>query len=165
MRRRPVVFDASVLIPVLLPTADDDDEACAEAALGDPNSDIIAPTLIDLEVLNAAARRRNVDADALVRIAGYLEDPHMERIDPSLADVARWCAAGLSAYAPSTPPSQRNSTRCFSPPIKPFSMRSPSARARRTRRSDGSAGVEPRQATSVGARSRGRPPTRDVATP
>lgn len=98
MRRRPVVFDASVLIPVLLPTTDDDDAARAEAALGDPDSDVIAPTLIDLEVLNAAARRRNVDADALVRIAGYLEELDVERIDPSLADVARWCAAGLSAY-------------------------------------------------------------------
>ncbi len=98
MSRRPFIVDASVLVPALMPAAQDGDAANALAALDDRALDVIAPTLIDLEVINAAARRRGMTEREILGVAHRLESIAVTRIDPKLEDVARWCARGLSAY-------------------------------------------------------------------
>jgi predicted nucleic acid-binding protein len=81
--KRPFVIDASVLLPVLIPHVKDTD---------------VAPPLIDLEILNAAARRHRMPERALLSLVRDLEDLALTRIDPRLDDVARWSARGLSSY-------------------------------------------------------------------
>jgi predicted nucleic acid-binding protein len=93
-----LVIDSSVLIPLLVPVPGDDDHRGLEDALLDPRVDVIAPPLIDIEVLNVAARRRLLDATALRRLVAQLEALPIERFDPDLADTATWAATGMSAY-------------------------------------------------------------------
>ena len=97
MSKRPFVIDASVLLPVLIPHVKDTDVALAAEALSDPSLDVIAPPLIDLEILNAAARRHRMPETALLSLVRDLEDLALTRIDPRLDDVARWSARGLSS--------------------------------------------------------------------
>jgi predicted nucleic acid-binding protein len=84
--KRPFVIDASVLLPVLVPQAQHGDDALVVDALSDATLDVIAPPLIDLEVLNAAARRHRMPEFALLALVRDLED------------VARWSGRGLSSY-------------------------------------------------------------------
>lgn len=96
--RRPLVIDASVLVPYALPDADDIDSGRLEDAFADPRTDVVAPPFVDLEVVNVGARRRGLDERSLVAIAEQLERLPLERIDPELSGVARWAAFGLTAY-------------------------------------------------------------------
>ncbi len=98
MKRLPFIMDASVLVPALMPAAQDGDAANAMAALDDRALDVIAPSLIDLEVINAAARRRGMSERELLGVVHRLQSIAVTRIDPKLEDIARWCARGLSAY-------------------------------------------------------------------
>ena len=98
MKRLPFIMDASVLVPALMPAAKDGDAANAMAALDDRDLDVIAPSLIDLEVINAAARRRGMSERELLGVVHRLQSIAVTRIDPKLEDIARWCARGLSAY-------------------------------------------------------------------
>jgi predicted nucleic acid-binding protein len=66
--------------------------------LSDATLDVIAPPLIDLEVLNAAARRHRMPEFALLALVRDLEELAITRIDPRLEDVARWSGRGLSSY-------------------------------------------------------------------
>lgn len=96
--RRPLVIDASVLVPYALPEDDDAWAGGLEEAFADPDTDVIAPPFVDLEVINVGARRRGLDAATLEVIVEQLEALPLTRIDPPLADVARWAAFGLTAY-------------------------------------------------------------------
>ncbi len=98
MKRRPFIVDASVLVPALMPAAKDFDDANTLAALDDPTLDVIAPSLIDLEVIYSAARRRGMTERELLGVVHRLQSITITRIDPKLEDIARWCARGLSAY-------------------------------------------------------------------
>lgn len=60
--------------------------------------EVLAPSLIHLEILNVAGRRWGWGADALQELAEALDDLSLDLIDPELPAVARWAAAGLTAY-------------------------------------------------------------------
>lgn len=60
--------------------------------------EVIAPTLIHLEILNVAGRRWGWGADALLELAEALEDLSFDLVEPELSAVARWVAGGLTAY-------------------------------------------------------------------
>jgi len=59
---------------------------------------VVAPTLIHLEVLNVAARRWGWGPDALQELAEALYDLSLDLVEPDLTTVAKWVAAGLTAY-------------------------------------------------------------------
>ena len=92
------MIDASVLVPYSMPDAGDIDTGRLEDAFADPATDVIAPSFVDLEVLNVGARRRGLDEPVLRTLAEQLEQLPLTRIDPELTDVARWAAQGLTAY-------------------------------------------------------------------
>jgi predicted nucleic acid-binding protein len=59
---------------------------------------VLAPSLIHLEILNVAGRRWSWGADALQELAEALDDLSFELVEPDLTTVAKWVAAGLTAY-------------------------------------------------------------------
>ena len=94
----PLVVDSSVLIALILPADGDDDHGGLDEALVDDRLDVLAPPLIDIELINVAARRRQLDEPSLQRIVNRLEELAITRIDPELRDIAHWASRGLSAY-------------------------------------------------------------------
>lgn len=98
MMATPLVIDSSVLIPLILPAEGDDDHGGLDEALIDDQMDVIAPPLIDVELINVAARRRQLDDRALQRIVAHLEELAITRIDPELREIAVWASRGLSGY-------------------------------------------------------------------
>lgn len=98
MTMTPLVVDASVLVALILPVEGDDHHGGLDEALVDDRVDILAPPLIDVELLNIAARRRQLDEVTLQRVVVQLEELAITRIDPELQEVARWAWRGLSAY-------------------------------------------------------------------
>lgn len=59
---------------------------------------IVAPRLLRIEVLNAAARKWHWHATDLSALSVLLERLRFGFIEPTLADVARWAGEGLTAY-------------------------------------------------------------------
>jgi predicted nucleic acid-binding protein len=59
---------------------------------------VFVPPLLHLEILNVAGRRWRLGEEALVGLAGALEDLGFELLEPPLERVARWIARGLTAY-------------------------------------------------------------------
>jgi predicted nucleic acid-binding protein len=59
---------------------------------------VLAPPLLWLEILNVAARRWRWTGAQLEQLATALPELGFELIEPELAGVARWAAAGLTAY-------------------------------------------------------------------
>jgi predicted nucleic acid-binding protein len=59
---------------------------------------VFAPPLLYLEILNVAGRRWRLGEEALVALAGALEELGFELVEPPLEHVARWIARGLTAY-------------------------------------------------------------------
>jgi predicted nucleic acid-binding protein len=59
---------------------------------------VLAPSLIHLEIVNVAGRRWEWGPDALQELAEALEDLSFDLVEPELSAVARWVAAGLTAY-------------------------------------------------------------------
>lgn len=59
---------------------------------------VIAPTLLILELLNAAARGWRWDSDGLAEFAAGLDRLRFRFVQPGIESVARWTAAGLTAY-------------------------------------------------------------------
>jgi predicted nucleic acid-binding protein len=57
-----------------------------------------APPLLPLEILNVAGSRWQLEEDALVALAGALDDVGFELVEPPLEAIARWIARGLTAY-------------------------------------------------------------------
>ena len=59
---------------------------------------VLAPPLLFLELLNAAARRWGWDARRLERLAADLDQLGLVVQQPAMDRVARWCSRGLTAY-------------------------------------------------------------------
>lgn len=59
---------------------------------------VIAPPLLWLELLNVAARRWGFSLAQLEQLAATLGGLGFETVEPELISVARWAAAGLTAY-------------------------------------------------------------------
>lgn len=58
----------------------------------------MAPTLLQLELLNVAGRKWRWPEEPLVELLERVAALRFELVEPPLVDVARWTAAGLSAY-------------------------------------------------------------------
>ena len=97
---RECVLDASVVLHWFSPARPDSSAGALrlreEFEAGDV--DVTAPSLIHLEILNVAGRRWEWGADALAELGEALEDLGFDLVEPDLAAVGRWVAAGLTAY-------------------------------------------------------------------
>jgi predicted nucleic acid-binding protein len=59
---------------------------------------VLAPTLLMLETINVAARQWRWSEEALLRFEKRLSTLGFELKEPEPEEVARWAAAGLTAY-------------------------------------------------------------------
>lgn len=59
---------------------------------------VLAPPLLQLEIVNVAGRRWRMPGASLVDLAVALEDLGFDLRKPELTLVARWTAQGLTAY-------------------------------------------------------------------
>lgn len=98
MRTSPLVIDASVLVPLLMPEDGDDDHGALDDALRDGATEVIAPPIIDLEVINIGAHRRHMGERHLVELVRRLDGLPINRLEPRLEDIASWATRGLSSY-------------------------------------------------------------------
>jgi predicted nucleic acid-binding protein len=60
--------------------------------------EVLAPSLIHLEILNVAGRSWGWGSDDLEALAEALDDLSFDLTEPDLTAVARWVAVGLTAY-------------------------------------------------------------------
>jgi predicted nucleic acid-binding protein len=97
---REVALDSSVILKWFTAVEEEhQDRARAfQGAFAEGRLRIIAPRLLMLELLNAAAHGWRWSGDQLAALAEDLGELRFELVDPALADVARWAARGLSAY-------------------------------------------------------------------
>jgi predicted nucleic acid-binding protein len=97
---RDVVLDASVVLKWFHSQGEHNvDAARAVRVQFEAGSlRVLAPPLLWLEVLNVAARRWSWEQALLEKLAVTLPQLGFELIEPQLAGVARWTAAGLTAY-------------------------------------------------------------------
>lgn len=94
------VLDASVVLKWF---RDDDERHLAQArslrlAFEAGDLLVVAPPLLQLEIVNVAGRRWGWNEEALTELAAALNDLGLELRQPALGDVARWTARGLTAY-------------------------------------------------------------------
>lgn len=97
---RDVVVDASVVVKWLRP-AGEAQVPEADAVLGAFESGrlrFLAPSLLPLEVVNAAGRKWRWPAERLDALVEALAGLRIELVEPRLPAVARWTAEGLTAY-------------------------------------------------------------------
>jgi predicted nucleic acid-binding protein len=96
---REVVLDSSVILKWFTEGEEHQERARAfQTAFEEGRLRVIAPRLVMLELLNAAARGWRWTGEQLADFADGLGRLRFEFIDPSLADIARWAGQGLSAY-------------------------------------------------------------------
>ena len=95
-----LVLDASVVLKWFRGAGERHvDEARAIRASYEQGELVVwAPPLLHLELLDVAGRRWELGEDALVTLAGALDDLGFEVLEPPLEQVARWIARGLTAY-------------------------------------------------------------------
>ncbi len=93
-------LDASVVLKWFHAEGEDHVEAAWElrARFEAGELRVLAPPLLWLEILNVAARRWRWTAAQLEQLARALPQLGFELIEPELAGIARWAAAGLTAY-------------------------------------------------------------------
>lgn len=96
---RELVLDASVLLKWFAK----DELGAAEARMLREEFEagdlvVLAPPLVQLEVLNVAGRRWSWSSGALAALATALDDLGLELVAPDLLVVAEWIARGLTAY-------------------------------------------------------------------
>ncbi len=95
-----LVLDASVVIKWF--RSEDERGAAAarslRAAFEAGGLVVFAPPLLWLELFNVAGRRWSWEETALTQLAEALTELGFEEVEPDLAAVARWTAAGLTAY-------------------------------------------------------------------
>src|SRR5437660_8741161 len=97
---RECVLDASVVLAwfASIERAPGDGRRRLRAEFESGDLEVIAPTLIHLEILNVAGRRWGWDPASLQDLAEGLDDLMFELVEPELSAVARWVAGGLTAY-------------------------------------------------------------------
>lgn len=95
-----VVLDASVLLKWFndLGEANLEQARALRAHFEDGLLQVFAPPLLWLEVLNVAARSWRWEQKRVCELAARLPQLGIKTIEPELAGVARWTAAGLTAY-------------------------------------------------------------------
>ena len=94
-----VVLDASVVVKWCVHEDGGTAEALAlRAALDRGDVEVVVPHLLFAEILNATGRRQRWSAEALDVLADTLDGMPFRVQDPALSRVARWVAAGLTAY-------------------------------------------------------------------
>lgn len=94
------VLDANVVLKWLRPEEEPREPAAAllRAAHDAGELRVSAPALLPYEVLNVVGRKWRVDAAALTELATWFGALRFDLVEPPLDAVARWTAAGLSAY-------------------------------------------------------------------
>lgn len=94
------MLDASVVLKWIRSGNERNLEAALELRKSFENGDlqVLAPSLLWLEVLNVAARSWGWDEDKLTELAAALPELGFEMIEPEPESVAHWCAEGLTAY-------------------------------------------------------------------
>jgi len=94
------VLDASVVLKWFHSEGEDHVEAARELRERFEAGElrVFAPPFLWLEILNVASRRWHWTATQLDQLAGALPQLGFELIEPELAGIARWAAAGLTAY-------------------------------------------------------------------
>jgi predicted nucleic acid-binding protein len=97
---RETVLDASVVLKWFQPEGEGDLDAARKLREDFEAGEmrILAPPLLWLEILNVAARRWRWDAVTMGRLAAMLPALGFELVEPEMPVVARWAAAGLTAY-------------------------------------------------------------------
>lgn len=86
------VVDSSIVLKWLR------DEEGSEQARALAHENLVAPPLLYLEVLNAAARKWRWTEETLLELVRQLERCGMAVGEPPLTGVARWAARGLTTY-------------------------------------------------------------------
>jgi len=95
---RGCVLDASVVLEWFSSPGSSEGSARLRAEFESGDLEVVAPSLIHLEILNVAGRRWGWGTDALQELAEALEDLSFDLVEPDLSAAARWVAAGLTAY-------------------------------------------------------------------
>jgi predicted nucleic acid-binding protein len=100
MRMRQVVLDASVVLDWFSRPRDPATKRArrirSEFETG--SLEVLAPSLLPLEILNVTGRRWGWGPEPLERLAAALDDLLFDLVEPPLPAVARWVGAGLTAY-------------------------------------------------------------------
>jgi predicted nucleic acid-binding protein len=96
---RECVLDASVVLEWFRPPGPSGDGA-GQLRIDFESGDleVVAPSLVHLEILNVAGRRWGWSGEALQELAEGLEDLSFDLVEPELSAAARWVAAGLTPY-------------------------------------------------------------------
>jgi predicted nucleic acid-binding protein len=95
-----LVVDASVLVKWFRKQGEQQlEEALAiRSAFEEGRLLLLAPPLVQLELLNLAGRRWNWTEDRLTALARLLKQLEIRLVEPELERVAVWTARGLTAY-------------------------------------------------------------------
>jgi predicted nucleic acid-binding protein len=95
-----LVLDASVLVKWFRKQGEQQlEEALAiRSAFEEGRLLLLAPPLVQLELLNLAGRRWNWAEDRLRALARLLKQLEIRLVEPELERVAVWTARGLTAY-------------------------------------------------------------------
>ena len=92
------MIDASVVLKWFREEEGTVEALALRAACESGDVDVAVPHLLGLEVINVAGRSWGWDAEALDGLAETLDAMPWQVVDPATPRVARWVAAGLSAY-------------------------------------------------------------------
>ena len=95
MRR---IIDASIVLKFFREEEGTAEALALRAACERGEVHVVVPHLLGAEVLNTAARKWGWSGDALDELAATLDSLPFRVEDPALPRVARWVAAGLTAY-------------------------------------------------------------------
>lgn len=95
-----LVLDASVLLKWFHSDGEADVEQATRlrSAFEAGQLKVLVPSLVWLELLNVAARRLGWPLEPLERLANQLQGFGFTVVEPELVRVARWAAAGMTAY-------------------------------------------------------------------
>jgi predicted nucleic acid-binding protein len=94
------VLDSSVVVKWYKPEGESHVEVAEalRAAFAAGELAVFAPSLLFLELLNAAGRRWRWEAPALASLSATLEALEFAIAEPDIARVATWVGRGLTAY-------------------------------------------------------------------
>jgi predicted nucleic acid-binding protein len=97
---REVVLDASVVLKWFRDDGESNVAAARSlrAAFAAGELLVRAPSLLMIEIVNAAGRRGGRQEAELVELAASLDALGFELVEPDLTRVARWTERGLTAY-------------------------------------------------------------------